>query len=63
MFCIAVLGNHDYRGNVEAQLSPVLTELDGRWLCMRSFIVDAGINITYTCSNPVLNRKWISVQY
>ncbi|PRQ40982.1 putative Acid phosphatase [Rosa chinensis] len=38
-----VLGNHDYRGNVEAQLSPVLTGLDGRWLCMRSFIVDAEI--------------------
>nr|KYP61248.1 Purple acid phosphatase 3 [Cajanus cajan] len=34
----SVLGNHDYRGNVEAQLSPVLTNLDKRWLCMRSFI-------------------------
>uniref|UniRef100_I1KRQ6 Purple acid phosphatase n=1 Tax=Glycine max TaxID=3847 RepID=I1KRQ6_SOYBN len=34
----SVLGNHDYRGNVEAQLSPVLTNLDKRWLCLRSFI-------------------------
>lgn len=38
----AVLGNHDYRGNVEARLSPVLTNLDKRWLCLRSFIVNAG---------------------
>lgn len=35
-----VLGNHDYRGNVEAQLSPILREMDRRWLCFRSFIVD-----------------------
>ncbi|CAK7326858.1 unnamed protein product [Dovyalis caffra] len=35
-----VLGNHDYRGNVEAQMSPVLREIDSRWLCLRSFIVN-----------------------
>lgn len=39
---IAVLGNHDYRGDVEAQLSPVLKNLDSRWLCLRSFILDTG---------------------
>lgn len=39
----AVLGNHDYRGDVEAQLSPFLREIDSRWLCLRSFIVDSGI--------------------
>ncbi|TKY59770.1 Purple acid phosphatase 8 [Spatholobus suberectus] len=39
----SVLGNHDYRGNVEAQLSPVLTNLDKRWLCSRSFIVNAEV--------------------
>jgi len=39
----AVLGNHDYRGNVEAQLSPFLREIDSRWLCLRSYIVDSGI--------------------
>lgn len=39
----AVLGNHDYRGNVEARLSPVLTNLDKRWLCLRSFTVNAGL--------------------
>ncbi|RYR17161.1 hypothetical protein Ahy_B03g061944 isoform A [Arachis hypogaea] len=38
-----VLGNHDYRGDVEAQLSPILTQKDSRWVCMRSFILDAGI--------------------
>ncbi|XVF85547.1 hypothetical protein PTKIN_Ptkin17bG0126000 [Pterospermum kingtungense] len=37
-----VLGNHDYRGNVEAQLSPILTKMDSRWLCLRSFILNAG---------------------
>ncbi|KAJ8751457.1 hypothetical protein K2173_016668 [Erythroxylum novogranatense] len=35
-----VLGNHDYRGDVEAQLSPVLREKDHKWLCLRSFIVE-----------------------
>lgn len=39
---VAVLGNHDYRGDVEAQLSPVLREIDSKWLCLRSFIVNAG---------------------
>lgn len=38
-----VLGNHDYRGDVEAQLSPILQKLDQRWLCLRSFIVDTEI--------------------
>ncbi|CAN1312664.1 Purple acid phosphatase 8 [Linum perenne] len=35
-----VLGNHDYRGNVEAQLSTTLQEKDPRWICHRSFIVE-----------------------
>ncbi|GMH03935.1 hypothetical protein Nepgr_005774 [Nepenthes gracilis] len=39
----SVLGNHDYRGDVEAQLSPVLRKIDSRWLCLRSFIVNAEI--------------------
>ncbi|GKD78737.1 putative acid phosphatase, partial [Tanacetum coccineum] len=37
------LGNHDYRGNALAQLSPVLTQKDSKWLCLRSFIVNSGI--------------------
>ena len=44
VFC-AVLGNHDYRGNVEAQLSPVLQKIDNRWLCQRSFILNTGMSI------------------
>ncbi|KAL8200215.1 hypothetical protein R6Q57_011554 [Mikania cordata] len=38
----SVLGNHDYRGNALAQLSPELRQRDIRWLCMRSFVVNAG---------------------
>jgi tartrate-resistant acid phosphatase type 5 len=38
----SVLGNHDYRGDVLAQLSPVLQKIDSRFICMRSFIVNAG---------------------
>ncbi|KAI3778747.1 hypothetical protein L2E82_08130 [Cichorium intybus] len=39
----SVLGNHDYRGNVLAQLNPVLKQKDSKWLCLRSFIVNSGI--------------------
>lgn len=47
----AVLGNHDYRGDAEAQLSPVLRKIDSRWLCLRSFIVNARkpTLLTYLC--------------
>ncbi|MCL7022895.1 hypothetical protein MKW94_010858 [Papaver nudicaule] len=38
-----VLGNHDYRGNVEAQLSPILPLLDSRWVCLRSYVLEAEI--------------------
>ncbi|KAA8529876.1 hypothetical protein F0562_034520 [Nyssa sinensis] len=38
-----VLGNHDYRGDVLAQLSPFLTKRDSRWLCIRSYIVNTEI--------------------
>lgn len=37
-----VLGNHDYRGNVEAQLNPILRSVDKRWTCMRSFVLKTG---------------------
>ncbi|KAF6144566.1 hypothetical protein GIB67_006058 [Kingdonia uniflora] len=39
----SVLGNHDYRGNVEAQLNPVLRKIDSRWLCLRSFLLNAEV--------------------
>lgn len=38
-----VLGNHDYRGDVEAQLSPVLRKKDSKWICSRSYILNAEI--------------------
>ncbi|XP_028805500.1 purple acid phosphatase 3 [Neltuma alba] len=38
-----VLGNHDYRGDVLAQLNPILNKIDQRWICQRSFIVDTEI--------------------
>ncbi|GKD93941.1 purple acid phosphatase 8-like protein, partial [Tanacetum coccineum] len=30
----SVLGNHDYRGNVLAQLSPALRQRESKWLCL-----------------------------
>ncbi|PIA26661.1 hypothetical protein AQUCO_09100074v1 [Aquilegia coerulea] len=39
----SVLGNHDYRGDAEAQLDPILRKIDGRWLCLRSFVIDTEI--------------------
>lgn len=49
----SVLGNHDYRGDAEAQLSPVLRAIDSRWLCLRSFIVDAElVEIIFVDTNP-----------
>ncbi|KAJ7954477.1 Purple acid phosphatase [Quillaja saponaria] len=38
-----VMGNHDYRGDSKAQLSPVLRKIDNRWICLRSFILNAEI--------------------
>ncbi|KAK9735356.1 hypothetical protein RND81_04G200900 [Saponaria officinalis] len=38
-----VLGNHDYRGDVLAQLSPELRQRDSRWICLRSYIVNTEI--------------------
>ncbi|KAM6546746.1 hypothetical protein CsatB_027482 [Cannabis sativa] len=35
-----ILGNHDYRGDVEAQLSPLLRNIDTRWFCLTSFLLN-----------------------
>ncbi|KAH9745980.1 Purple acid phosphatase 8 [Citrus sinensis] len=52
-----VLGNHDYRGDVEAQLSPVLRDIDSRWLCLRSFIVNAEIaEFIFVDTTPFVNK-------
>ncbi|XP_042480465.1 purple acid phosphatase 3-like [Macadamia integrifolia] len=52
-----VLGNHDYRGDVEAQLSPVLSMIDHRWICMRSFIVNTEIaEIFFVDTTPFVDK-------
>ncbi|TXG50923.1 hypothetical protein EZV62_023447 [Acer yangbiense] len=54
-----ILGNHDYRGDVLAQLSPFLRKIDSRWLCLRSFIVDTGeqklTEIFFVDTTPFVN--------
>ncbi|KAJ7970236.1 Purple acid phosphatase [Quillaja saponaria] len=53
----SVLGNHDYRGDAEAQLSPVLRKIDSRWLCLRSFIVNAEVaEIFFVDTTPFVNE-------
>ncbi|XP_021641299.2 purple acid phosphatase 8 [Hevea brasiliensis] len=57
----SVLGNHDYRGDAEAQLNPILTEKDSRWLCLRSFIVNAEIvEFFFVDTSPFVNEYFIN---
>ncbi|EXC02518.1 Purple acid phosphatase 17 [Morus notabilis] len=52
----SVLGNHDYRGDAEAQLSPFLRKVDSRWLCLRSFVVNAGLaEIFFVDTTPLVD--------
>ncbi|KAL5760787.1 hypothetical protein ACOSQ2_019625 [Xanthoceras sorbifolium] len=52
-----VLGNHDYRGDVQAQLSPKLREKDSRWLCFRSFLLNAEIvEFFFVDTTPFVNK-------
>lgn len=54
-----VLGNHDYRGNALAQLSPVLRKMDSRWLCLRSFLVNTQIaDFFFIDTNPFVDKYW-----
>ncbi|KZV14231.1 purple acid phosphatase 1 [Dorcoceras hygrometricum] len=39
----SVLGNHDYRGDALAQLSPLLNQKDSKWFCLKSYILNAEI--------------------
>ncbi|CAN7127474.1 unnamed protein product [Brassica rapa subsp. narinosa] len=56
-----VLGNHDYRGDVEAQLSPALRSMDSRWICMRSFIVDAEIaELFFVDTTPFVDAYFLN---
>ncbi|XP_062118078.1 purple acid phosphatase 17-like [Humulus lupulus] len=52
----SVLGNHDYRGDAEAQLSPLLQKIDSRWLCLRSFVVNAELaDIIFLDTTPLVD--------
>ncbi|KAL1188235.1 Purple acid phosphatase 4 [Cardamine amara subsp. amara] len=56
-----VLGNHDYRGDVEAQLSPMLRSMDSRWICMRSFIVNTEIaELFFVDTTPFVDDYFLS---
>ncbi|PRQ40983.1 putative Acid phosphatase [Rosa chinensis] len=52
-YWFSVLGNHDYRGNVLAQLNPLLKRIDSRWFCYRSFHIGYAGEIHYPISNHV----------
>ncbi|KAG5411555.1 hypothetical protein IGI04_007874 [Brassica rapa subsp. trilocularis] len=53
----SVLGNHDYRGNVSAQLSQVLTQKDWRWFCRRSFVLCSGmVEFFFVDTNPFVKK-------
>ncbi|CAN6290088.1 unnamed protein product [Urochloa humidicola] len=54
-----VLGNHDYRGNALAQLSPVLRKIDNRFICARSFIVNAEhVDFFFVDTTPFQRKYW-----
>ncbi|KAK6921562.1 Calcineurin-like phosphoesterase domain, ApaH type [Dillenia turbinata] len=56
-----VLGNHDYRGDVEAQLSPILREKDSRWICSRSYIVNAEfVDFFFIDTTPFVDKYFIN---
>ncbi|KAK7320205.1 hypothetical protein RJT34_04941 [Clitoria ternatea] len=53
----SVLGNHDYRGDAEAQLSPFLRQIDSRWICLRSFIVESElVEIFFVDTTPFVEE-------
>ncbi|TVU24745.1 hypothetical protein EJB05_27199, partial [Eragrostis curvula] len=52
-------GNHDYRGDALAQLSPVLRNLESRWICMKSFVVSADIvDFFFIDTTPFVLKYW-----
>ncbi|KAM0936283.1 putative Acid phosphatase, Peroxidase [Dioscorea sansibarensis] len=55
----SVLGNHDYQGDVLAQLSPILQKFDNRWFCMRSFIVNTeNVDLFFVDTTPFVKKYW-----
>lgn len=56
----SVLGNHDYRGNALAQLSPILTQRDSRWFCLKSYVLDAEIVEFFFVDTTPFEDKYFS---
>lgn len=55
-----VLGNHDYRGDVQAQISPVMRQKDRRWFCLRSFIVNAEVvELFFVDTTPFVDQYFV----
>ncbi|KAK6931690.1 Calcineurin-like phosphoesterase domain, ApaH type [Dillenia turbinata] len=56
-----VLGNHDYRGDAEAQLSPILRKKDSRWICLRSYILNAEfVDFFFVDTTPFVDKYFIN---
>ncbi|XVE85563.1 hypothetical protein DITRI_Ditri17bG0100300 [Diplodiscus trichospermus] len=56
----SVLGNHDYRGDVKAQLSPILRSFEKRWLCLRSFILQTElVDFFFVDTTPFVDKYFI----
>ncbi|XP_057767612.1 purple acid phosphatase 17-like [Salvia miltiorrhiza] len=59
-----VLGNHDYRGDAVAQMSPILQKIDSRWLCLRSFVVNAEVaEIFLVDTTPFVTDYFINPEH
>ncbi|KAL1554022.1 Purple acid phosphatase 3 [Salvia divinorum] len=59
-----VLGNHDYRGDAVAQMSPILQKVDRRWLCLRSFVVNAEVAELFMLdTTPFVNDYFINPEH
>ncbi|PHU23446.1 Purple acid phosphatase 4 [Capsicum chinense] len=59
-----VLGNHDYRGDALAQLSPYLRKIDSRWICLRSFIINAEIaEIFMVDTTPFVKEYFVETEH
>ncbi|KNA24594.1 hypothetical protein SOVF_013790 [Spinacia oleracea] len=55
-----VLGNHDYRGDVLAHLSPVLRKRDSRWFSLRSYVVKTDIvDFFFVDTTPFQDKYFI----
>ncbi|KAJ0692328.1 putative Acid phosphatase [Helianthus annuus] len=60
----SVLGNHDYRGNALAQLSPTLGQRDDKWFCMRSFILHAGnVELFFVDTTPFQDKYFTETDH